>query len=450
QVAKEELMTRFSLSDRQAQAILDMRLARLTGLERERLQEEYAELEKTIAYLRAVLADEKMVLNIIREEILAIRDNYADERRTSCSAMDGEIDPEDLIQEEKIVITFTHMGYIKRIGTDAYRSQRRGGKGITALTAKEEDFAEHVLACSTHDEILFFTNRGRVYKLKGYEIPEAGRTAKGTAVVNILQLDGGEKVTAMIPLPRDHEGYTLVMATRQGKIKRCALSDFDNLRKMGLIAINLEENDEMAGIELTRGGDQLMIATRNGMAIRFDEEDVRIMGRQAMGVRSMRIAEGDELISLDKIRESATVLTITENGFGKRTEIDRFREQSRAGKGIKAMNITDETGPLVSMMVLPSGLDLMLITNEGTIIRIPVDSISVVGRVTKGVRLMRLAEGSKIVSVTATEQEPEEPELTEDSVPDEPVQNPDEDADDRENSPDAVVHVEDESANDEL
>jgi len=452
QVAKEQLMSRFSLSDRQAQAILDMRLARLTGLERERLQEEYAELEKTIAYLRAVLADEKMVLNIIREEILAIKEKYADERRTSFSAMEGEIDPEDLIQEEKIVITFTHMGYIKRIGTDAYRSQRRGGKGITALTAKEEDFAERVLACSTHDEILFFTSRGRVYKLKGYEIPEAGRIAKGTAIVNILQLDGGEKVTAMIPLPRVHDGYTLVMVTRAGKIKRCMLSDFDNLRKTGLIAINLDENDEMAGIELTRGGDQLMIATRNGKAIRFDEEDVRIMGRQAMGVRSMRIDEGDQVVSLDKIREDATVLTITENGFGKRTAIDQYREQSRAGKGIKAMNITDETGPIVSMMVLPAGLDLMLITNEGTIIRIPLDSISVVGRVTKGVRLMRLDEGSKIVSVTATEQEPEDAELEEDSSEESPEQNPDEGADNNDGTevPEAVVHVEDDSANDEL
>ena len=399
-----------------------------------------------------MLADEKMVLNIIREEILAIKEKYADERRTSFSAMEGEIDPEDLIQEEKIVITFTHMGYIKRIGTDAYRSQRRGGKGITALTAKEEDFAERVLACSTHDEILFFTSRGRVYKLKGYEIPEAGRIAKGTAIVNILQLDGGEKVTAMIPLPREHDGYTLVMVTRAGKIKRCMLSDFDNLRKTGLIAINLDENDEMAGIELTRGGDQLMIATRNGKAIRFDEEDVRIMGRQAMGVRSMRIDEGDQVVSLDKIREDATVLTITENGFGKRTAIDQYREQSRAGKGIKAMNITDETGPIVSMMVLPAGLDLMLITNEGTIIRIPLDSISVVGRVTKGVRLMRLDEGSKIVSVTATEQEPEDAELEEDSSEESPEQNPDEGADNNDGTevPEAVVHVEDDSANDEL
>ncbi|MBQ8092639.1 MAG: DNA gyrase subunit A, partial [Clostridia bacterium] len=370
---------------------------------------------------------------------------------TSFSAMEGEIDPEDLIQEDNIVITFTHFGYIKRIATDTYRSQRRGGKGITALTAKEEDFAKQVLACSTHDEILFFTNRGRVYKLKGYEIPEAGRTAKGTAIVNLLQIDGGEKVTAMIPLPREKEGFTLVMVTRQGLIKRTELSDFENLRKMGLIAINLNEGDEMVGVELTRGGDQLMIATKSGMAIRFNEEDVRVMGRQAMGVRSMRISESDEIVSLDKVRDNSTVLTITENGFGKRTSLEAFREQSRAGKGIRAMNISEETGNLVRMLILRNGLDLMLITDDGTIIRIPVDSISVVGRVTKGVRLMRLAEGHKIVSVTVTEPEEETSDIDEDvavetdEIPDVETESS-VDADE----PETPVHVENETSNDEL
>ena len=446
-VAKAELMARFSLSDRQAQAILDMRLARLTGLERERLQEEYQELEKTIAYLKAVLADEKMVLSIIRSEILEIKTKYADPRRTTFSAMEGEIDPEDLIQEENIVITFTNFGYIKRIASDTYRSQKRGGKGITGLTAKEEDFASQMLSCSTHDEILFFTNRGRVYKLKGYEIPEAGRTAKGTAIVNLLQLDGGEKVTTMIPLPRDHTGYRIVMVTRRGIAKRCELTDFDNLRKSGLIAINLDDEDEMVGVELTSGEDQLMIATRAGMVIRFDENLIRILSRQARGVRAIRLkgvgtkaeeaAEEpeeeiieeatedvsedsftesvDEIVALEKVRKNATVLTITEKGFGKRSELDAYRVQGRGGKGIRIMKITDKTGPLVSMMVLPDFLDLMAITNEGIIIRTPVSSISVVGRMSQGVRVMRLDEGSKIVSVTAAEPEETSEELPEET-----------------------------------
>ncbi|MBQ7488687.1 MAG: DNA gyrase subunit A, partial [Clostridia bacterium] len=312
-------------------------------------------------------------------------------------------------------------------------------------------------------EILFFTNRGRVYKLKGYEIPEAGRTAKGTAIVNIIQLDGGEKVTAMIPLPHDHTGYNLVMVTRQALIKRCELTDFDNLRKTGLIAINLDEGDEMVGVELTRGDDQLMVATRNGMIIRFDESEVRVVGRQAKGVRSMRIGEQDEIVSLDKLRENATVLTITEKGFGKRTEIDKYREQSRGGKGLRAMNISEETGALVRMLIIRNGLDLMMITNEGTIIRIPVDSISVVGRVAKGVRLMRLAEGSKIVSVTVTVPEEETPDEALDGVEVlsdgfDTVDGGDDAADmdgqsgeaDEGEQPEAVVHVEDETSNDEL
>ncbi|MFR1593723.1 MAG: DNA gyrase subunit A, partial [Christensenellales bacterium] len=283
--AKVQLMERFALSDKQAQAILDMRLARLTGLERERLQEEYAELEKTIAYLRAVLADEKMVLGIIREEILAIKAKYADERRTQISVMDGEIDPEDLIQEDSVVVTLTHFGYVKRIPRTTYRSQNRGGKGIMGMTTREEDYAEQLLVTSTHDEIMFFTNRGRVYSLKGYEIPEAGRTARGTAIVNLLQLIGGEKVTAMIPLPRQSEGKYLTMATRFGLIKKTALDEFANLRKAGLIAIVLREDDELIGVELTGDDDELMLATRQGQAIRFKETDIRAMGRNSMGVK---------------------------------------------------------------------------------------------------------------------------------------------------------------------
>ena len=407
--AKVQLMERFGLSDKQAQAILDMRLARLTGLERERLQEEYAELEKTIAYLRAVLGDEKMVLAIIREEILAIKEKYADPRRTQISVMDGEIDPEDLIQEDSVVLTLTHYGYVKRIPRATYRSQNRGGKGVMGMTTREEDYAERMIVTSTHDEIMFFTNRGRVYSLKGYEIPEAGRTARGTAIVNLLQLDGGEKVTAMIPLPREKEGRYLVMATRCGTIKKTALEEFANLRKAGLIAIVLREEDELIGVELTDASCELMLATRMGQAIRFSEDDIRAMGRNSMGVKSMELADGDEVISVAKITEGAQVLAITQKGYGKRTQIDEFRSQSRGGKGILAMRLTDKTGPMAAQLLVHEDEDLMLITDDGTIIRLPVSDISVIGRVSQGVRVMRVEGESRIVGVTATERE-EEPE----------------------------------------
>ncbi len=411
-VAKEQLMERFGLSDKQAQAILDMRLARLTGLERERLQEEYAELEKTIAYLRAVLGDEKMVLAIVREEILAIKAKYADPRRTQISALEGEIDPEDLIQEDSVVVTLTHFGYVKRTPRATYRSQGRGGKGIVGMTTREEDYCERMLVASTHADILFFTNRGRVYALRGYEIPEAGRAARGTAIVNLLQIDGGEKVTAMIALPAEREGYRLAMATRGGLIKKTDLAEFANLRKNGLIAIVLREDDELIGVELTRGEDELMLATRMGQAIRFSETDVRCMGRNSMGVRSMDLAEGDEVIAVARVQEGMQVLAITQKGYGKRTEIDEFRRQSRGGKGILAMRLTQKTGALAAQLLVREDEDLMLITDDGTIIRMPVGGISVIGRVAQGVRVMRVEEGSLIVGVTATEHEDEEPEET--------------------------------------
>ena len=403
--AKVQLMERFALSDKQAQAILDMRLARLTGLERERLQEEYAELEKTIAYLRAVLADEKLVLGIIREEILAIKEKYADERRTEITAMDGEIDPEDLIQEDSVVVTLTHFGYVKRIPRTTYRSQNRGGKGVMGMTTREEDYAERLLVTSTHAEIMFFTNKGRVYSLKGYEIPEAGRTARGTAIVNLLQLDGGEKVTAMIPLPKEREEGYLVMATRNGLIKKTGSDEFDNLRKMGLIAIALREDDELIGVELTQGDSELMLATRMGQAIRFSESDVRPMGRNSMGVRSIDLSEGDEVIDVAKVEEGKQVLAITQNGYGKRTDISEFRAQSRSGKGILAMRLTEKTGLMAAQLLVSEHEDVMLITDNGTIIRMPVDDISVIGRVSQGVRVMRVEDEGRIVGVTATERD---------------------------------------------
>ena len=407
--ARAELMTRFGLSEKQAQAILDMRLARLTGLERERLQEEYAELEKTIAYLRAVLADEKMVLGIVKDEILAIKEKYADERRTQITAMDGEIDPEDLIQEDSVVVTLTHFGYVKRIPRATYRSQNRGGKGVMGMTTREEDYAEKLLVTSTHAEIMFFTNRGRVYSLKGYEIPEAGRAARGTAIVNLLQLDGGEKVTAMVPLPREREEGYLVMATRNGLIKKTGSDEFANLRKTGLIAIALREDDELIGVELTKGGSELIMATRMGQAIRFSEDDVRAMGRNSMGVRSIDLAPGDEVIAVARVEAGKQVLAITQNGYGKRTELDEFRVQSRGGKGILAMRLTEKTGPLAAQMLVSAHEDIMLITDDGTIIRMPVDDISVIGRVSQGVRVMRLGDERRIVGVTATGRDEEEP-----------------------------------------
>ena len=403
--AKVQLMERFALSDKQAQAILDMRLARLTGLERERLQEEYAELEKTIAYLRAVLADEKLVLGIIKDEILEIKQKYADERRTEITAMDGEIDPEDLIQEDSVVVTLTHFGYVKRIPRTTYRSQNRGGKGVMGMTTREEDYAERLLVTSTHAEIMFFTNKGRVYSLKGYEIPEAGRTARGTAIVNLLQLDGGEKVTAMIPLPKEREEGYLVMATRNGLIKKTGSDEFANLRKMGLIAIALREDDELIGVELTQGDSELMLATRMGQAIRFSESDVRPMGRNSMGVRSIDLAEGDEVIDVAKVEEGKQVLAITQNGYGKRTDISEFRAQSRGGKGILAMRLTEKTGLMAAQLLVSEHEDVMLITDNGTIIRMPVDDISVIGRVSQGVRVMRVEDEGRIVGVTATERD---------------------------------------------
>ncbi len=409
-IAKTQLMERFGLSEKQAQAILDMRLARLTGLERERLQEEYAELEKTIAYLRAVLVDEKLVLGIIRDELTVIKNKYADERRTQISMLDGEIDPEDLIQEDSVVVTLTHYGYVKRIPRATYRSQNRGGKGVMGMTTREEDYAEKLLVTSTHAELMFFTNRGRVYSLKAYEIPEAGRAARGTAIVNLLQLDGGEKVTAMIPLPKEREEGYLVMATRNGLIKKTGSDEFANLRKTGLIAIALREDDELIGVELTKGESELMLATRQGMAIRFAESDVRAMGRNSMGVRSIDLAEGDEVIAVAKVEMGKHVLAITQKGYGKRTDVSEFRVQSRGGKGIMAMRLTEKTGLMAAQLLVDEDEDIMLITEDGTIIRMPVSGISVIGRVSQGVRVMRVDEESRIVGVTATERDEEAPE----------------------------------------
>ena len=414
--AKEGLMSRFGLSEKQAQAILDMRMQRLVGLERERLKQEYEDLEKTIAHLRDVLGSEALVRGIIREEILQIRDKYADPRRTEIVPVADEIELADLIQEEDMAVTLTHFGYVKRVTADTYRAQKRGGKGVTGMTTREEDYAEQIFVTSTHADLLFFTTRGRMFKLTCYEIPEAGRTAKGTAIVNLLQLDGGEKVTTVIPVD-ENQGGNLVMATRRGLIKKTALSEFRNLRASGLIAITLREDDELIGVTLTDGSRELLLGTRQGMSIRFSEDDVRLMGRAAQGVRSIDLGDGDEVVAMSAVQEGCEVLTISENGYGKRTSEREYRLQSRGGKGIKAMQLTDKTGPLVALMLVRAEEDVMLISDDGTIIRMAVSDISTQSRSTQGVRLMRLGESSRVVAVTTTEkiEEIEEIEETEEA-----------------------------------
>ena len=419
--AKTALIERFQFSDKQAQAILDMRLARLTGLEREKLMEEYQQLEKTIAELTAILADERLLMNVIKTEITAIRDKFADERRTELTTLEGEIDVADLIQEEDMVVTLTHAGYVKRIAKSTYRAQHRGGKGIMAMTTKEEDYAERMVVVSTHDDLMFFTNLGRVYQIKCYQIPEAGRAARGTAMVNILQISGGEKVTNMIPVPADTTGLSLVMATRGGMIKKTPMSEFQNLRKNGLIAIVLKEEDELVNVALTRGNDEILMGTRNGMCIRFSEEHIRTCGRVSMGVKAIRLEEGDYVIDMARIEENSQVLVITAKGYGKRTPCSEYREQARNGKGIRAMMVTEKTGPLAAQLLVQPEEDILLITGDGTIIRARVSDIRLSGRNTQGVRIMRIAEGSEVVAVARSEAEEDDlPEESDASVSDAP------------------------------
>ncbi|MBR6525415.1 MAG: DNA gyrase subunit A [Clostridia bacterium] len=403
--ARLQLMERFQFSEKQAQAILDMRLARLTGLERDKLMAEYDELQKAIAYYQSLLADEKLLMGVVKDEMTEVKNKFGDDRRTELSLIEGEIDVEDLIAVDDMVVSLTNMGYVKRLPKSTYRAQNRGGKGITGMTTREEDFARQIRIASTHDEIMFFTNRGRVYNIKCFQIPEAGRTAKGTALVNLLPLTGGEKVTTMIPMPKNVEGKFLMMATRDGLIKKTAVEEFANLRKAGLIAIVLREEDELVGVELTSGQDDLIMGTRRGRAIRFSEEHVRAMGRVSQGVRSIKLEEGDYVIDMAAIEEGGTVLCISENGYGKRTDPDQYREQGRGGKGVTAMALSEKTGYMAAQLIVQPGEDILLITGDGTIIRTPADDIRVAGRNTQGVRLMRLSEGSHIVAVARAEAE---------------------------------------------
>ena len=398
--AKERLMKRFGLSEVQAQAILDMQLKRLSGLQREKIEEEYNELMKLIAYLKEVLSSETLVYKIIKDELLEIKDKFGDDRRTKIVAAEGEIDVEDLIKEEQTVIALTHFGYIKRMPVDTYKSQRRGGKGITGIATREEDFVKQIFTASTHDTVLFFSNKGKLYRLRGYEVPEAGRTAKGTAIVNLLSLDPGEKISAVIPIQNFAEGKYLLFATRNGIIKKTPLMEYNSARKTGLLAITLKDEDELIDVRLTDGEDNIVLVTRQGLAITFNEKDVRPMGRTSQGVIGIRLNKDDLVIGMECIFEGskATLLAITENGFGKRTELDEYRVQIRGGKGVITYKITPKTGNIVGIRIVTESDDVMLITDTGTIIRLNAKDISVLGRSTQGVTLMRTNEG-KVVSI---------------------------------------------------
>ena len=406
--AKERLIERFGLSDIQAQSILDMRLKTLSGLQREKIEEEYKQLMELIAHLRDILNSEKLVFDIIKEELIEIKDKFGDERKTKIVAAEGEIDIEDLIKEEQTVVALTHFGYIKRMPIGTYKSQRRGGKGITGISTREEDFVKQIFTASTHDTILFFSNKGKLYKLRGYEIPEAGRTAKGTAIVNLLSLDNGEKISAVIPISNFAEGKYLLMATKHGIIKKTALGEYHSARKTGLLAITLKENDELIDVRLTDGEDNIVMVTSKGMSITFDEKDVRPMGRTAQGVIGIRLDEEDYVIGMESIiigGNESTLLAITENGFGKRTELSEYRVQNRGGRGVITYKITPKTGNIVGIRVTNSNEDVMIITDKGTIIRLKVEEVSVLGRATQGVTLMRTNDGDKVVSIETVERE---------------------------------------------
>lgn len=398
-IARQALMERFGLTQIQAQAILEMRFRQLTGLEREKLEEEYRELVRNIDRLRAILADERKVWQLIRDDLLDIKKRFGDRRRTQINDEDERLEAEDLIPEEEVVITITHYGYIKRLPLGTYRSQRRGGRGITAMTTKAEDFVEHLFITTTHHYLMFFTSKGKAYRLKVYEIPEAGRQAKGTAIVNLLNITGDERISAVIPVKEFTDDQYLLMATSSGVVKKTMLSQYRFTRRDGIIAIALDPGDELEGVKKTSGEEEVILATRRGMAIRFREAEVRSMGRTARGVKGIRLREDDRVVSVDTIHEEAEVLAVTENGFGKRTPLKEYRTQSRGGKGVITMRVNERNGPLVAIKLVRPEDQLMLITAEGILIRLTVDEISQQSRATQGVTLMRLDPGDKVVAV---------------------------------------------------
>ena len=411
QIAKEKLIEEFALSDIQAQAILDMRLQRLTGLERDKIDNEYKELMERITYLESILADESKLFGVIKDEMLAIKDKYADPRRTEIKPAEGEIALKDLYEEEEVAITLTHLGYIKRLPADTYKSQKRGGRGISALTTREEDFVTDLISTTTHSLMLFFTNRGRVYKLNAYEVPEGKRTSKGTAIVNLLQLNPGEKIARTISFNTDSKENDdlkyLLFATKSGIVKKTPISDFKNINKSGLIAINLKDGDELIGVNRTSGEEDIILVTENGMSIRFNENDVRAMGRTATGVKGITLSKGDQVVSMDLISNGSDLLVVSEKGFGKRTETEEYRPQIRAGKGIKTYNINSKTGKLVGATLVNEDDEMMMINSNGVLIRIRVNEISIFGRVTSGVKLMKTDEEVEVVSIAKLKGEEE-------------------------------------------
>ncbi|GED61523.1 DNA gyrase subunit A [Brevibacillus formosus] len=397
--ARTGLMENYSLSYEQAQAILDMRLQRLTGLEREKIENEYQELMVKIAELRAILADEAKIYAIIRDELGEIKEKFGDARRTEITFDENHIEDADLIPEEDVVITLTHDGYIKRLPVSTYRSQKRGGRGVQGLGTKDDDFVEHLYITNSHDYIMFFTSKGKVYRLKGFEIPDLSRTAKGTPIINLIQIEKGERVSAVIPVKEFDQEHYLFFATKKGIIKKTTLESYENIRKGGLIAVNLREDDELIGVRLTDGQQEIIMGTHKGMSVRFNEGDVRTMGRNATGVKGITLDDDDDVIDMDVIKPNAEVLIVTANGYGKRTPVDEYRIQSRGGKGIKTHNVTDRSGPVVGLKVVEPEEDLMIITTSGIIIRTEMKGISVMGRYTQGVKLIRLSENEQVGSV---------------------------------------------------
>ncbi len=403
--AKEGMMGRFGFTERQAQYIIDMRLGRLTGIERDKVLQEYEEKQKEIANYRSILENESLLMGIIKDELLAIKSAYADPRRTRIVPYEGEIDIDDLIHEQDVAVTLTHSGYVKRTPAATYKAQRRGGRGIMGLSMREEDFVKNLLITSSHSKMLFITNMGRVYTLKAYEIPDAGRTAKGIAIVNLLQLGPDEKVATMIPISSFEDGKYIIMATKEGIVKKTELKEYSNIRKGGLIALDLRDGDELINACLVNEDQDIMIVTRKGMSIRFSEKDVRATGRASIGVRGIMLREGDHVIGMDICSDDKSLLIITEKGFGKRTDISEYRIQSRGGKGLLTYKISEKTGELTGMMMVDDSNDVMLITSEGVIIRIHASDISEIGRNTSGVKLMRTADDNRIVSSARTDRE---------------------------------------------
>lgn len=407
--AKISLIEKYELSEIQAQAILDMRLQRLTGLERDKIENEYNEILGLIKSLKEILADEALLFDIIRTDLARIKEKYGDPRRTEITINYDEIDIEDMIEDEDVVITLTHSNYIKRTPVDTYAAQKRGGRGKTGVTTKEEDFVENIYTTRTHDYLLFFTNFGKVYRLKAYQIPESGRVARGTAVVNLIQLDPEETVTAVIPIKSFESGFLMLM-TKKGIVKRTALNKFDSSRRNGLIAIHLNSDDELISVRETSGSDEAIVITSHGMSVRFNENDVREMGRVATGVRGIRLSDNDEVVCMEILRSDSKLLIVSENGYGKRTELDEYRIQTRGGKGIKTYNMNSKTGKVVSARVVKDDEEIMLINSQGVLIRLRVDEISVLGRSTSGVRLMRTDETCCVVSTARIMDKPSEDE----------------------------------------